>query len=222
MASTGIASTNSGAMGFLYNNLQGAITGTNSSNTNGVLGIPVVQGLDKQNLKQQSARGLGGSSYLLPTNSTFVSPTNANAVALAIGGELGIVAQGLGYLKGGAFLIVSNTNGTQAITADLTNTQVNTNSYWGDTSFTNANVIIMSNLCNIEGVSSNNGTWFVNGSSTNGAVLGLNTNGTFAISANGGTVMIAFPQPIPIAAATCKVLCTPTNGGVLAITVYGS
>jgi hypothetical protein len=222
VASVGTSIVNSGSMGFLYNNLQASLLGTNSSNTNGVLGTPVIQGLDNQNLQQQSNRQRGGTSWHQPTNSTVVSPTNTNAVMLAIGGEFGLAAQQLGYTKGGAFLIVSNTNGTQAITFDLTNTQANTNSYWGDTTFANANVIIMSNLCNIEGISSNNGTWYVNGSATNGAVLGLNTNGSYAITANGGTVVIAFPQPIAIAAATCKVLCTPTNGGVLGVAVYGS
>ncbi len=128
----------------------------------------------------------------------------------------------MGFTKGGGFLIASNSNGTAAITCDLTNTQANTNGYWGDTSFTNAAFVIFHNLSGIDGVSNGNGSWYVNASVTNGAVLGLNTNGTYVVKPNGGVAIISDPNTFAIAAATCKILCTPVNGGVLGVAVYGS
>ena len=139
-----------------------------------------------------------------------------------IGGEFGAAAARMGYTKGGGFLIASNSNGTSAITCDLTNTQANTNGFWGDTSFTNANLVVFHNLSGIDGVSNGNGAWYVNGSATNGAVLNLNTNGTYVVKPYGGMAIIADTNGVAIAAATCKVLCTPVNGGVLAVEVYGS
>ncbi len=223
MALPGIVSTNSGASAFIYDNLQAAVVGTVAGNTNGTPGpLPVALAMEPQSAAQMTGRNPGGVSYRAPVGSTFASSSNTNAVACLIGGDIGLAAARMGYTKGGAWLITSNTNGTQAITCDLTNTQANTNSYAGDITFTTVNVLLMQNLCGIEGVSSNNGIWYVNASVTNGAVLQLNTNGSFALSGNGGTFGLFFPNGIAVAAATCKILCTPTNGGVLAMAAWGS
>ncbi len=221
-APVGISATNSGGVCFVYNNLQAVEFGTNNSNTNSVGLLPTLTGLEPQSALQMTARGPGGTSYRAPSNSNFAAPNNSNAVVAMIGGEWGAAAARMGYTKGGAFLIASNSNGTQAITCDLTNTQANTNGYWGDTSFTNANIIMFHNLSGIDGVSNGNGSWFVNGSVTNGAVLGMNANGTLIVHPYGGMNVICDTNGVAIAAATCKVLCTPVNGGVLAVAVYGS
>jgi len=221
-APTGISATNSGGVCFLYNNLQAQEFGTNSSNTNSVGLLPIIMGLDPQSALQMSARHPGGVSFRAPNNSAFVSPTNTNATASLIGGDFGVAIARLGYTKGGALLIASNSNGTSAVTFDTTNTQANTNSYWGDTTFTTVNVMVFQNLSGLDGISSGNGSWYVNGSATNGAVLNLNTNGTYVVKPNGGTVVIADVNGFNSAAATCKVLCTPVNGGVLAVSIYGS
>ncbi len=221
-APTGISSTNSGSVCFVYNNLQAQEFGTNSSNTNSVGLLPILMGLEPQAALQMTGRNPGGVSYRAPSNSNFAAPSNTNAVLNLIGGEFGASAARMGYTKGGAFLIASNSNGTQAITCDLTNTQSNTNSYWGDTSFTNANLIVFHNLSGVDGVSNGNGAWYVNGSVTNGAVLNLNTNGTIVVKPYGGMAIIADTNGVAVAAATCKILCTPVNGGVLAVSVYGS
>ena len=221
-APTGISATNSGGVCFVYNNLQGQEFGTNNSNTNSVGLLPIIMGLEPQAALQMTARQPGGTSFRAPSNSNFASPSNTNAVLNLIGGEFGVTAARLGYTKGGALLIASNSNGTQAITFDTTNTQSNTNSYWGDTAFTTVNMMVFHNLSGVDGVSNGNGSWFVNGSATNGAVLNLNTNGTYVVKPNGGVVVIADVNGFASAAATCKVLCTPVNGGVLAVSIYGS
>ena len=143
----------------MYNNLQAAEFGTNNSNTNSVGLLPAIVGLEPQSANQMAARQPGGQAFRGPTNANF--PNTTNPVVL-IGGDLGSAAARMGYPKGCGFLIASNSNGTSAVTFDLTNTQVNTNSYWGDTSFTNANIIILHNLSGIDGVSNGNGSWFVN------------------------------------------------------------
>lgn len=209
-------------MCFIYNNLQAQEFGTNNSNTNSVGLLPIIAGLEPQAAQQMVGRQPGGASFRAPNNSAFVSANNANATMSMIGGDFGVACARLGYTKGGAFLIASNSNGTVAITFDTTNTQSNTNSYWGDTAFSTVNVMIFQNLSGLDGISNGNGSWFVNGSVTNGAVLNLNTNGTYVVKPNGGTVIVADVNGFNSAAATCKVLCTPVNGGVLGVVIYGS
>jgi hypothetical protein len=218
-APLGVAVTNSGGSCFVYNNLQASVFGTVAGNTNSVGLLPLVQGMEPQSAQFVTARQPGGSAYRQPTNANFPNTTNP---VVMLGGDLGLAAARMGFTKGGAFLVASNSNGTSAVTADLTNTQVNTNGFWGDTTFTNANIVIFHNLSGIDGVSNGNGSWYVNGSATNGAVLNLNTNGTYVVKPNGGVAMISDPNGFAIAAATCKVLCTPVNGGVLGVVVYGS
>jgi hypothetical protein len=222
----GYSITNSGGMAFVYNNLQAAENNVNSSNTNTVGVLPQIQGFEPQSAQFMTARQPGGIAYRQPGNVNFPGGNAAVAVngvsSILIGGDFGIAAARMGYTKGGGFLITSNSNGTQAITFDTTNTQVNTNSFWGDTTFATINLMILQNLSGVDGISSGNSSWYVNGSATNGAVLNLNTNGTYVVKPNGGTVVVADINGLNSAAANCKVLCTPVNGGVLAVSIYGS
>ena len=222
MASIGQAIVNSGNQVFVYNNFNPAVIGTVSGNTNGLLVAPYVQGMDPQAALQMTGRNPGGASYRAPVNSVVAAANNTNAVIAMIGGDLGAAVARMGFTKGGAFLCNALTNGTSAVTVPLTNTQTQTNAFWGDTSFTTVYAMILQNFNNVDGVSSGNAAFYVNGSATNGAVLGLNTNGTYAIPANGSTVLLAFPQGIAIAAATANMLITPVNGGVFACAVYGA
>jgi hypothetical protein len=215
----GFSIANSGALAFVYNNLQAPTQNVSGSNSNSVGLLPQVQGFEPQSALFMAARQPGGIAFRQPNNAVFPSTTNPTAI---VGGEFGVACARMGYTKGGGFLIASNSNGTQAITADLTNTQANTNSFWGDTSFTTANVVIFQNMSGVDGVSNGNGSWYVNGSATNGAVLNLNTNGTIVVNPYGGTAIIYSTNGLAVAAATCKILCTPVNGGVLAVAVYGS
>ncbi len=215
----GYSITNSGAMCFVYNNLQAPLQSVNSGNTNATGVLPTVQGFEPQSALFMTARQPGGIAYRAPTNGNFPNTTNP---VVMLGGDLGVAAARMGFTKGGAFLVASNSNGTSAVTVDLTNTQANTNGFYGDTSFTNAAIVIFHNLSGIDGVSNGNGSWYVNASVTNGAVLNLNTNGTYVVKPNGGVVLISDPNTFAVAAATCKILCTPVNGGVLGGVVYGS
>ena len=222
----GYSTTNSGAMAFLYNNLQAPLQNVNSANANAVGVTPLIQGFEPQGANFQSARQPGGIAYRGPTNVNFPGGNAAVAVngatVVAIGGDLGIAAARMGYTKGGGLLIASNSNGTTAKTFDTTNTQVNTNGFWGDTTFATINVMIFHNLSGIDGVSSGNGAWYVNGGATNGLGLDTNANSTLVVQPNGGVFMITDPNGINSAAANCKVLCTPVNGGVLGVALYGS
>ena len=219
MASVGLAATNSGSLAFIYNNLTGAVTGTVASNTNGVIALPYVQGLDPQAALQMSAKNPGGACYR--QNAQVVAPAVANPVSLISGFES--VFARLGYTKGGALLITSNTNGTQAITADLTNTQTNTNAFWGDTTFATINVITVKNQCNQDGIGNNNGTWTLNTAVANSFVPMATTNGTaYTIPSNGSLVCFVMPQGQTCNAANCKLNLTPSNGGSVVVEVYGS
>ena len=215
----GYSITNSGAMAFVYNNLQAGVWDVNSSNANAVSVLPNIQGMEPQAAMFMTARQPGGQSWRQPNNSVFPNATNPISI---VGGDFGISVARMGFTKGGGFLIASNSNGTAAVTCDLTNTQANTNGFWGDTTFTTIYCLVMQNLSGMDGISNGNGSWYVNGSATNGAVLNLNTNGTYVVNPYGGTVIVTSTNGIAIAAATAKVLCTPVNGGVLAITAYGS
>lgn len=225
-APAGYSITNSGGMAFVYNNLQAAENNVNSSNTNSVGVLPQIQGFEPQAATFMTARQPGGVAYRQPGNVNFPGG-NANVAvngvsAMLIGGDFGVAAARMGYIKGGAFLLASNSNGTAAVTFDTTNTQVNTNSFWGDTTFATINLMVIQNLSGVDGISNGNGSWYVNGSATNGAVLNLNTNGTYVVNPYGGTVVISSTNGINSAAANCKVLCTPVNGGVLGVAIYGS
>lgn len=228
MASTGLAITNSGTLAFVYNNMQANLLSSNSTNTNGVLGIPQVQGYEPQSALQMTARQPGGTSFRAPNNSTFVSNTNTNAVMALIGGDLGMACARMGYTKGGAFLSASNSNGTAAVNVPLTNTQTNTNAFYGDTTFNTAYVMIFQNFNNIDGISSGNASYTVAAATNANGLVGFgivaNTNGNYAytIPANGSTVVLNFPQGITVNASSNNLLITPTNGGVLACVVYGS
>lgn len=222
----GYSTVNSGGSVFLYNNLQAPITNVNSANANAVNVLPQVIGYEPQSANFLSARQPGGIAWRQPNNVTFPqgnsTVTVGNASVSIIGGDFAVAAARMGYTKGAGVLITSNTNGTAAVTIDLTNTQVNTNSFWGDTTFATINVLVFENLNQIDGISNNNGLWYINGSVTNGAVLNLNTNGTYVAKPNGGTVVIHDPNGFTISAAACKILCTPTNGGVLSVAAYGA
>ncbi len=222
----GYATTNSGGMAFVYNNLQAAVENVNSANANAVSVLPQIIGLEPQAANFMTARQQGGVAWRQPNNVNFPGG-NANVAVngsctVLVGGDFGIAGSRMGYTKGGGFLIASNSNGTQAITADLTNTQANTNGFWGDTTFALANLVVIQNLSGIDGISNGNGAWFVNGSATNGQALNLNANGTYIVSPYGGTVVVASTNGLTVNAANCKLLCTPVNGGVLAVAVYGS
>ena len=216
-APLGIATTNSGSLAFVFNNLQSAVFGTVGANTNSVGLLPQVLGMEASIAQQMAGRNRGGGSFLQPVNS--VQPSTTTPCILV---TMSDVFSRYGFTKGGAFLIASNSNGTQAITCDFTNTQTNTNSFWGDTSFTTIYALVLQNFNNVDGVSSGNANWFCNGSVTNGAVFGLNTNGTYIVQPNGGAVVLQSPNGYAVAAATCKLLCTPVNGGSLVIAAYGS
>ncbi len=211
--------TNSGGMVFVYNNLQAALQGETNANANAVFVVPTLSMLEPQAALFMTARNPGGSAYRQPTNAVFPNTTNPCSI---IGGDFGVAAARQGYTKGAALLIASNSNGTTAKTFDTTNTQANTNSFAGDLTFATINVIILQNLSGCDGISNGAGAWFVNGSATNGAVLNLNTNGTYVVNYNGGCVVIEDNVGINSVASTCKVLCTPVNGGVLAVAIYGS
>ena len=219
MASTGIAATNSGGVCFVYNNLQAAVEGTVSGNTNGVLVLPQVQGMEPQSALFMTARQPGGLAYRQPNNTAFPNSTNP---CLMIGGDFGTSIGRLGYTKGGGFICNFGVNGTTNSTVPLTNTQTNTNSYWGDTTFATVNVIVLQNLNNIDGVSASSSSMYVNGSVTNGQALGLNTNGTYVVTGNGGTVVLANPNGFTVNAANANLLITPVNGGVFACAIYGA
>ncbi len=211
--------TNSGGMVFVYNNLQGALQGETNANTNSVPVLPTLSMMEPQSALFMTARQPGGIAYR--KDGSVVFPNSTNPVSI-VGGDFGIAAARMGYTKGAALLIASNSNGTSAKTFDTTNTQANTNSFAGDLSFATINLIIFQNLSGVDGVSSGAGAWYVNGSVTNGAVLNLNTNGTYVVNYNGGCAVVSDTVGINSAAANCKVLATPVNGGVLAVAIYGS
>ena len=228
MASVGVAQTNSGSMVFVYNNFQSTATYSNvNANTNSVVSTPTLQGFDVQSAKSMTNRGPGGGSYHLQGNSMVVGNGNANAVMGIVGGDFGLAAAQMGFTKGMGILIASNSNGTSAVQFELNNSQVNTNSYYGDTTLSTVYCAIMQNLASIDGVTNSNAAWTVDNTVANGVVgFGLitNTNGNYAynITAQGGTIVIQFPNGIAINAASSQLVATPVNGGVFAAAFYGS
>jgi hypothetical protein len=206
-------------MAFLLNNLQSVVTDSVGGNSNSVIAIPNVTMVEPQAALVLSQRQPGGSAWRDPMN--IVAPTNTTPLSV-IGGEIGVAAARMGYTKGGGFIVSFASNGTTNAQVPLTNTQTNTNSFAGDTTFSTANVIIMQNMNNLDGVSVSGGSMYVNGSFTNGAVLAMNTNGTMVLTGNGGTTVIFSPNGIAIAAATAVMAVTPVNGGIFACAVYGS
>jgi len=198
----------------------------NSANANAVGVTPLVQGFEPQSALFMTARQPGGIAFRAPNNVTFpqgnaIVPVGNAAIAI-IGGDFGSAAARMGYTKGAGLIINAGVNGTTAITFDTTNTQANTNGFWGDTTFATINLMVLQNLSSVDGITNGNASWYVNGSATNGATLNLNTNGSYVVKPNGGTVIIADINGFNSAAANCKVLCTPVNGGVLGVAIYGS
>jgi len=216
MASVGISQTNAGSLAYVYNNLQAAVVGTNASNTNGVIGIPVVQGLEVQSALQLSGNNPGGTAYRQPVNT--VSPSGSPIILIR---DTDKYAR-LGFTKSGAFSIEFGLNGTSAISTLLTNTQTNTNSYWGDTSFTTVYAITVQNVSGVSGVNANNGALVLNTAATNSALWGMTNATAISIPVNGGCWKCESPAGFTIAASNAAMSFTPTNGGTVVVAVYGA
>jgi hypothetical protein len=227
VSSIGVAQTNSGGMVFVYNNFQSSGTANVNANTNAVLSTPMLQGWDVQTAKSMSGRVPGGNSYHAGGNSTMVGNGNTNAVACLVGGEIGLAFAQMGFTKGMGVLCNFGVNGTTNSQIELTNSQVNTNAYYGDTTLATCYAAVFQNLNNIDGVSSGNANIYVNPCVANGVGspgINSNTNGNYSytISANGGMIALQFPQGITINAASSQLLIAPANGGVFAAAFYGS
>lgn len=216
-APIGYAQTNTNGVNFVVNNLQAQEISNNAGNTNSVPLLPSLIGLEPQAALSMSARNPGGVCYRGGINSVFL---NNNAGAILVDAFESSVAR-LGYQKSGAFMVVCS--GTNAVSVPLTNTQTNTNGYFGDTTFATANVLLWKN-CSGQG-DNNNGvsaSMSINGSGTNGNKMGLTTNSQITLDGGGSIWWSQSNNGFTVNAANAQVTITPTNGGVFVGVIAGS
>lgn len=210
----GVAQTNTnGHVSFVYQNIQVAIQSNVAANTNSVLTLPQVIAYDYQNGLQQSGRNPGGSAYAQPPNVAFTAPGNANASVVLL--DDGFDSN---YTKNGAFIVVLS--GTTTALIPLTNTQTNTNSYAGDTTFATVCKAVAYNLSGLDGVNSASMAIGTNG--TNGcAIFGVNNTNGFTLQ---GSCKAVFWQlnGTTVAANAQNIQITPTAGGTFAVVLRGS
>jgi hypothetical protein len=212
-----VAQTNTNGVSFVLNNLQATGVSNIGANTNSVPTIPNLLGLDYQSAAFMTGRQPGGVAFRGQPQTVFASPSNANAAAILVDAFESSVAR-LGYTKSGAFYLALN--GTTAVTVPLTNTQTNTNGYWGDTTFATANVLLFRNVSGIDG--NPNASISINGSGTNGHKMGLTTNSQITLDGNGSVFWNQSVNGFTVNAANANITFTPTNTGAFVCVIAGS
>lgn len=218
----GFASTNTNAS-FVYNNMAvtngGAMIG--NSNSNAVVVQPMVQALDFQSATFMAARQPGGTAFRAKSNVAFTAPSNANAAIVQLD-NMETTTSRLGYTKNGAFIIALS--GTTNSVVPLTNTQTNTNSFAGDTSFNTVNQVIFYNLSGLDGNNSSSIT--VGKYNTNGLDLGWisGTNGVFNGSLVYGSSRLCLENNNgwTVNAANANLYFTPAANSTIGVVISGS
>lgn len=215
MASVGIAQTNTTGVDFIINNLQATVTANVGANTNAVNALPTLLALEPMTAAVACGRQKGGPVYHGAPNAVW--PSNSTGVIQITNFEASAAV--LPYTKNGCLMVLCT--GTTPVTISLTNTQINTNGFWGDTTFANANVIMFKN---VSGAGDNGAiaSMSINGSGTNGFKMGMATNSQITLDGAGSIWFSQTTNGFAVNAANANITITPTNAGTLAMYIGGN